>query len=70
MESNVSFYFIVTFSQSWVLTKRGSKVLPADFILNGVKKNYDVSNEKSRITCCEGVLKAASSDDAETILSA
>lgn len=67
MESNVSFYFIVTFSQSWVLTKRGSKVLPADFILNGVKKNYDVSNEKSRITCCEGVLKAASSDDAETI---
>lgn len=70
MESKVRYFFVVTFSRSWVLTKRGSKILPADYILNEIKKSYGVSKEKSRITGCEGVLETDSSDDEEAVKSA
>ncbi len=70
MEPNLGYIFRVSFSQSWVLTKRGDKVLPADFILREIKKKYNVTEEISRIAGCEGVLEAASSDDEETVKSA
>ena len=45
MESKVRYFFVVTFSRSWVLTKRGSKILPADYILNEIKKSLEGNND-------------------------
>ena len=56
-------FFHVSFSQDWILTKRSDGVLPADWVVNALKDSYKISQTKTRLTECEGIVD--SQDEAE-----
>ncbi len=61
MKNTVQFQLV--FSQSWILTQRGSDVLPVDWFVSEIKKTYQISKLKSRLTECCGVIETDSETD-------
>lgn len=48
--------FHIAFSQSWILSQRGSDVLPVEWFLSAVKERFHVSGISSGISECEGIV--------------
>lgn len=55
--------FRISFSQSCILTKRGSSMLPPDEILHKLEDMFNVSNTASKIYECTGTIRDKSYDD-------
>jgi len=60
---NDAIRFRISFSQSWILTKRGSSMLPPDEILHKLENMFNVSNTASKIYECTGTIKDKTYDD-------
>ncbi|MBR6044352.1 MAG: AAA family ATPase [Ruminococcus sp.] len=60
---NGKLHFRIKFTQSWILSKRGSKLLPADWLAGELKKQYSATGVKTRLTECEGFIDS----DAENL---
>lgn len=55
--------FRISFSQSWILTKRGNTTLPPDEILHKLEDVFNISNTASKIYECTGTIKDKSYDN-------
>lgn len=55
--------FRISFSQSWILTKRGNSILPPDEILHKLEDVFNISNTASKIYERTGTIKDKSYDN-------
>ena len=55
--------FHIAFSQSWILSQRGSDVLPVEWFLSAVKERFHVSGISSGISECEGIVDLPENTD-------
>lgn len=62
-----TFRFRISFSQSWILSKRGSSVLPPEEILQELEKMFTVTDSSSKISECIGIIKGSEHDKKEVI---
>lgn len=67
MDIKQNLHFHIVFSQSWILKQRGSKVLPIDWLVSEIKKQYNVSGVKTKISECEGYIEMTSPADEEEL---
>lgn len=63
MSKNLQFH--ISFSKSWVLSKRGDDVRPVDWVINALGEKYTVSGTKTRVADCEGVIELSDPAEAE-----
>ena len=59
--------FRISFSKAWILTKRGSAVLPPEEILHKLGDLFQVTDTASKIYECTGMIKDTSYDN-ETVV--
>ena len=67
MDIKQNLHFHIVFSQSWILKQRGSKVLPIDWLVSEIKKQYSVTGIKTKISECEGDIELTSPIDGEEL---
>ncbi|MCM1219108.1 MAG: AAA family ATPase [Lachnospiraceae bacterium] len=61
------FRFCISFSQTWILSKRGNSVLPPEEILLELEKVFIVTEQSSKISECTGVINSAGHDEKAVI---
>lgn len=57
------FQFIITFSPSWILSKRESRVAPPAQVLIELKKIFNIKDSLYKISDCEGVISGTDYDE-------
>lgn len=62
-----TFRFCISFSQSWILSKRGSSVLPPEEILQKLEKVFAVTDSSSKVSECTGVINNSERDEKEVL---
>lgn len=58
-----TFRFCISFSQSWLLSKRGNSILPPEEILQKLEKVVTITDSSFRISECTGVINDAVYDE-------